>query len=183
MELPEKHKPELLKDLSHNAKGKLDEWIRKACGEFGMLEQFVAIALSDYEKSSWHSAWVLKHIAEEEGHLLAPYSPQIVQKLPTLSHSSQVGCLLWALHFLPVELDQAGHLLDHCLKLLAQEGHVAYLRLYAMEMIWRFAQYEPLLIPELKASLEQHSIYFEKAYLKKRTREIISAMTKLWREQ
>lgn len=128
--------------------------IDEVCRHPHRVHELVGIAKST-APYAWRAAWALAHLNEQAPGMLVGLSHDVQQLFLSTSSYSIKRELLKVLRSQPLpDGDVGGELLDVCFTLSQSGVAPVGLRMYALDMVYRFCVVYPELKPELVAVLE-----------------------------
>jgi len=104
--------------------------------------------------NAWRAMWALGYVNESHESFLVPYLHDVAEMTIATKHLGKKRELLKILLQHPLSADFSGELLDDCFNTIVSRDAPVGLRMYAMEMIAKFCEVYPELIPEYIAMLE-----------------------------
>ncbi len=121
------------------------------------IESLIQLSIIDKQPYSWRAAWLLSKCMDKNDKRIAPFVPQMIQRIKIGMHS-QKRDLLTVLQKMEIPEDEEGLLFDICVDIWCRLDHIPSVRLNAFRMILKIANK----IPELK---EEVLLLAEEEYL------------------
>jgi len=120
-----------------------------------MFEEAYNMCMEQNGKKALRAARVVQLIAEFHPALLKPYFPDLVNRLPGLTHSSVKRCMMKVLTFYDLTDDEDLHglIIDDCFSRMNDFGEEVATRAYATRVLQRFTKIYPEITGELIAAL------------------------------
>lgn len=101
------------------------------------------------EKYNKYAAWVLGYVVQQSRTALKPYMPQLLNALLVREEDDLIGMTLYAFAQLDFPFENAGGLLDYCIKQLTSKKGKPYFKTYALKIIVKFCVFESKLAHEM----------------------------------
>jgi hypothetical protein len=163
---------DILGKLSISARRSIDQVVSWVEAEPALFGELLDIALSGDDPYSWRATWALDHLSERWPERFLPEVERIVAFLPNTDSPRKLGTFPRILSRLDSGLDSTGPVLDLCYRMLRRSDLQHYVKVYCLQFIGRMADYEPLLLPEICAHLED-CLPLMNEYQKRKARAII----------
>lgn len=149
--------PEIIQSALSDSHRRTAEMVAEAAGKDPVI--FRHILTFCWEKPypvSMRAARVVEFCCEANPDILLPYLDEVLEKFPS---SPVVGVRrgflkVFSGHFGLSHIAEPGPLLNLCFDRMVDINEAYAIRVYAMEIIYRYCQIEPDLKPELKSTIE-----------------------------
>jgi len=105
------------------------------------------IALSLDYPVAWRASWCLHKVLPKYKTEIIAAVDRIFKAFPSFTHHGQIGSFIRILKSIDFDPENAGNVIDCCLKLLREDKIPDYVKFYSMELLVKVAQK----IPELKS--------------------------------
>lgn len=138
------------------------------------LNQLVDLAVGDDKLLARNSGFVLFKITEEYPELSDGYTSYIMERLPELSHNSQLGLLLEVLKVSNRSAEDLGPAIDFAFNALDLGEAYEFTKFCAIQFLDAVCEQEPDLKREFRLKLEMQLPYFKKDYLRMAAEKIVN---------
>ncbi|MFA6403111.1 MAG: hypothetical protein WCX31_16030 [Salinivirgaceae bacterium] len=147
---------QLMAELSRRNIDLVASW---ALGQTGAISCLVEITLSQEEKVSSRSSWVLEKLSDQFPGILDEYIPEIITAISTIESSSIRRTLakVLMLHKIPESLE--GQTLDFCLKMIERVKEPVAVKANCMTVLFNLLPKYPELKNEVFAIIETQIPY------------------------
>lgn len=145
---------------------RFEEVLGRTCSKYEIISVGNAVCLSperivelwkfaiSTHPNAWRGVWALGYLNESHEDLLVPYLNDMTQMMIVTKHLGKKRELLKILLKHPLSSDFSGELFEDCFQTAVSRDAPVGLRMYAMEMIAKFCEVYPELIPEFIAMLQ-----------------------------
>lgn len=138
-----------------------------------LLGELIDIVFQNSEPLSRRASWPLRIISDRDTHILEPFVPKIIQKLPEVTCVSITRSLLALLVNTSIPEEQHGELLQFTFEILIDKGSPVASLIYSTDIFYKLSVKEPDLLNELKLMLED-LIPYGSAGVKSKCRKTIN---------
>ena len=145
-----------LKQYLTEGRFEIDEAL-ELCQDPKLCDVMLELAMSNDEPAAWRATWILAHAMKQGTDWLVPSLPEIVKVLPEIQRDGHLRELLKFFRDIDPELypeEEQGLLFDFCLQVLENNKYQPGTRSNALSILLKFAEEEPLLLPEIKAAFD-----------------------------
>lgn len=151
---------------------------RIAISDPEIFSDLIEVALSDRQPESKRAVWTLDMINDTDSHLIKPFIPVILLKLPEFKEERNQGSFLHILseYDLSYEPDNLGLLVDFCINILHSDQVQMYMKLYSMLTLKNICSFYPELCREVVYEIQNSMDSFDREYLKRKAKEIIKVL-------
>jgi len=119
-----------------------------------LFGELVGIYLQNEEPVSRRAVWVVDTVAEKLPQLLEPFIIKIILKLPEFKHDGLKRNTMRMLARSDIPENQSGLIIKICFDWLISSAESVAVKVYAMDILYRFSQTEKDLKKELAVSIE-----------------------------
>lgn len=119
-----------------------------------LLKDLVEIILSNDEKASWKAAWALDTLDEQHPGLVGPYLFSVIHHLRFTKHDGVRRSTLRMLTRTVIPEEVEGELISLCFDWIVELKEAVAIKVFAMDLLYRYSKKEPALKNELIASIE-----------------------------
>lgn len=105
------------------------------------------IALSLDYPNAWRASWCLHKVLPKYKFEIIADVDRIFKTFPSFTHHGQIGSFIRILNSIDFDPENAGNVIDCCLKLLREDKIPDYVKFYSMKFLVKVTQK----IPELKS--------------------------------
>lgn len=165
---------QLLREHSRANTDKITIWVGYNQGRFDALMDFL---LGEDIQLVQRSAWVMGQVLEIYNELAEPWWDQLIHAAMFPVHEAVTRNVLRVLDYAGIPEPFEGTVITWCFDLLNDPAAPIAPRCYAMGIIARFSNKEPMLIPELLATIEEEYERSSPAF-RSRARKVIKEIGK-----
>ena len=119
-----------------------------------LFPALMAIFFQNEEPISRRAVWVIDTLAEKVPQILEPYFERVILILPEFQHDGLKRNTLRMLSRADIPLNQCGMLIKTCFDWLISPAESVAVKVFAMDILYRFSRIEPDLKKELADSIE-----------------------------
>jgi hypothetical protein len=123
-------------------------------GKPELFDELFALFLRNEEPVSRRAAWVVDTLDEKKPLLLPSHVHAIIAHLPGFTHDGMKRMALKMLTRHEIPGERTGTLVSLCFKFLVRKAESVAVKVYAMDILYRFSQTEPEIKRELADSIE-----------------------------
>lgn len=165
--------------LSDSSRKTADIAVNLVGSDSGIYKRFIDFALEDRGKYAMRAARVINLVSLKHPHLIRPYLPMLVHKLPNLKNDGLKRGIAKTISERSPDYDDetTGLLVNTCFDWLNDPQEKIALKVYAMEILYRISQFYPEMKPELIASIE-HQLPEASTAIKSRGRKYLLKLYK-----
>jgi hypothetical protein len=129
------------------SKAENDRLVAKILADKEFFYTTFDIALSLDYPVAWRASWCLhKALPKYKAEIISDVD-RIFKAFPSFTHHGQIGSFIRILKSINFDPENAGNVIDCCLKLLREDKIPDYVKFYSMELLVKVAH----MIPELKS--------------------------------
>lgn len=140
------------------------------------FNELLNLALSDQEPYNWRASWGILYFSEKYPEKIQAHLRVIANKLPELNSHTQVASLLRLFDRVQFDLEEFGDLLDYCIHVIRIPQPKEYVKVIAINILFKFCQFNAALKPEIIQQIELAQPSFEMKNLKKMSKTVLNQL-------